>query len=343
MTDYLSHKIRNLSALLILMVIYIHMYYREGEFMPTLNVIEGIIGGGICRVAVPLFYIISGYLFFLSVPHGIKSIGQKLKKRCRTLLVPYILANIFTFIFYLLLNLIALKISAIDNVVNFKVLNSIRGGDVWNTFWIVFNPPIAFQLWFVRDLMIAMIFSPLIWVINRWIKDNAIFPLVLIVLFAICTNSQVTAFSFFYLGGWIAMSGKQIDVRCQNTGMAASVFVIYILMSVFYGMGYLPDNIARYIPIIGIPALWMAYDLIRIPENTTLTKLLTGYTFFVYLIHEPLLNIFKKIPLLVDRGEVMLTVCYLTIPMVFFVIASWFGKWLKGRIPYLYSVYTGGR
>ena len=343
MTAYLSYKLRNLSALLILMVIYIHMYYSEGESMYTLTTIEGIIGGGICRVAVPLFYIISGYLFFLSVPDGMKSIGQKLKKRCRTLLVPYILANIFTFVFYLILNILALEIKAVDNVMNFKVLNMIRGGNPWDTFWMVFNPPIAFQLWFVRDLMIAMLVSPLIWMIHRWIKDNAIFPLVLIVLFAICTISQITAFCFFYLGGWIAISGKQIDTRCQSSKMAASIFIIYILMSVFYGLGHLPDNIARCIPLIGIPALWMTYDMIRIPENSNLTKLLTGYTFFIYLIHEPLLNIFKKIPLLVNQGEIMLTVCYLTIPIVFYVTASWFGKWMKGIIPRLYSVYTGGR
>jgi surface polysaccharide O-acyltransferase-like enzyme len=36
---------------------------------------------GLC--AVPLFYIISGYLFFYKVPAGIHSIFEKIKKRIK--------------------------------------------------------------------------------------------------------------------------------------------------------------------------------------------------------------------------------------------------------------------
>lgn len=87
MTEYISTKIKVLSALLILMVLYIHMYYTEAA--ENLLVLQKIVGGGLCSVAVPLFYLISGYLFFIKVPKGLTSIFEKLKKRCRTLLIPY--------------------------------------------------------------------------------------------------------------------------------------------------------------------------------------------------------------------------------------------------------------
>ena len=87
MNQYLSDKLRNLSAVAILMVLYIHMFYTEGNSMPLLLAIERFIGSGICSVAVPLFYMISGFLFFLKVPAGLRSIGEKIRKRMRTLLV----------------------------------------------------------------------------------------------------------------------------------------------------------------------------------------------------------------------------------------------------------------
>lgn len=63
MTTYLSKKFKILSAISILMVLYIHMYYTEGKSLPILQIIEGTMGQ-YCLVAVPLFYLISGYFFF---------------------------------------------------------------------------------------------------------------------------------------------------------------------------------------------------------------------------------------------------------------------------------------
>ena len=39
------------------------------------------IGEGICRIAVPLFMVISGYLFYLTFDGSWKSYGSKLKRR----------------------------------------------------------------------------------------------------------------------------------------------------------------------------------------------------------------------------------------------------------------------
>lgn len=98
MNDYLSMKLKILSFISIVMVIFIHMYYVEGESYVVLRKIEQLIGQRICLIAVPLFYIISGYLFFLKTSKAIYSFQDKLKKRIKTLLVPYIIANILSLI-----------------------------------------------------------------------------------------------------------------------------------------------------------------------------------------------------------------------------------------------------
>ena len=71
MNQYLSDMLRNMSAVAILMVLYIHMFYTEGNAMPSLLAIERFIGSGICSVTVPLFYMISGFLFFSESPDRI--------------------------------------------------------------------------------------------------------------------------------------------------------------------------------------------------------------------------------------------------------------------------------
>lgn len=141
----LSWKLKVLSFISIVMVVYIHTYYTEGETFATLGLAERWIGGKTCRIAVPLFYAISGYLFFLKMPDGIRSIASKLKKRVRTLLVPYALANTFTLLFYVAVNLVARKVPAVDAVLNFKVLDTVSKG-VWPTLEMTYiTPPLRFN------------------------------------------------------------------------------------------------------------------------------------------------------------------------------------------------------
>lgn len=48
MNAYLSKKFKILSAISILMVLYIHMYYTEGKSLPILQIIEGTMGQYSC-------------------------------------------------------------------------------------------------------------------------------------------------------------------------------------------------------------------------------------------------------------------------------------------------------
>lgn len=348
MNRYLSNKLRNLSAVSILMVLYIHMFYAEGKTMPSLMDIQTFMGRGICSVAVPLFYVISGYLFFLKVPDGLSSIKGKIKKRVRTLLVPYIIANTLTFIFYILLNLIALKVSAIDNVVNFKLLSLIMNQSAWETIKLVFiDPPIAFQLWFVRDLLVVVAFSPCIWFILKTLNNakfgKIIFSAIAISLFILCDHSSyVASFIWFSGGAFIAISKTQVLQEVTSDSASIILLILYIALSCILTLTD-NENLYRYIPFIGIPAIWMTYDLIPNVNKTIAKSDFVQYTFFVYLIHEPLLNIFKKLPLLISRSESTLIISYFLTPIIFYCIACLLGRYLKRLIPNAYSIYTGGR
>lgn len=345
MSINLSDKIKVLSFISIIMVIYIHMYYTEGENMYILNRIETFLGGSICSIAVPLFYIISGYLFFLKA-HDIHSIFTKMKKRVKTLLIPYLLANIFTFIFYVILNILTLYNSTLDKVVNFKVLETFDNGFL-QVFLDIFWGPIAFQLWFVRDLMLIILISPLIYIcLKRLVKSkNGLVLLCIIEAFLFFIHAS--ALFWFVLGGIFSLTPlvylKDLS-RWKKTGILLSI--LFLSLCFTNTLQLLPKSLISIIPLIGVPTIWILYDNLvkgKILCTNEIIAELCNYTFFIYLIHEPTLNIFKKLPLLFNRSETTLIISYLIIPLLFTFFAIILGRIFKKHLPKMYNIYTGGR
>lgn len=125
------------------------------------------------RIAVPLFFIISGYLFFRS-GFMIRTYTDKLRRRVRTLLVPYILWN-----------LLYLIRTAFRDIPAFSGLSHDTAQANWSLsavlacFWDksrgVFPVPASsyiypqdFPLWYVRDLMLVVVLAPVFyWMLKR--------------------------------------------------------------------------------------------------------------------------------------------------------------------------------
>lgn len=345
MNDYVSRKLKILSFISILMVIFIHMYYAEGDSYIILNEIERIVGQRFCSIAVPLFFLMSGYLFFLKMPNGVYSIKDKLKKRVRTLLIPYIIANTLTFIFYLVLNFIALKIPYIAAVVNFRVFDVVSAG-VWPIVKLVFlDPPIAFQLWFIRDLMVVMVFSPAIWfllhyILSKWGRFVGVILLAILLYYS--GRGYIQALLWFTLGGYFAMNPSFSPNRKYPLWIGCFCLLIMLLLTLSpYNVSWL----TFLIPVFGIPAIWILFDYLALDRiyNYPYIRDMCSYTFFIYLVHEPLLNIFKKLPLLFSHSELTLLISYLIIPLVFVFIFCQVGSLFKKFFPRLYGIYTGGR
>lgn len=348
MNSYLSMKFKILSFMAIVMVIYIHMYYIEGQLYIVLGLIEDLIGKKICSIAVPMFYAISGYMFFLKMPDGFHSIKYKLKKRVFTLLIPYILANVFTFLFYVVLNFVALKISIIDDVINFKIFDIIENG-LWPTIRLVFwDPPIAFQLWFIRNLMLVMLFSPLIWFILTFICHFKSFLLeiaLFLLLFYFSGNNYIQALLWFMVGGYFAIHSSFLSMKKYSKIVGASTFVVTLILMTLPVKDITEVWVIRMIPIFAIPSIWILFDYFPFEKimYKDCVKEICSYTFFIYLSHEPLLNVFKKLPLLISRSENTLIVSYITIPLVFILFACFLGSFLKRNFNKFYAFYTGGR
>ena len=105
---FFRNKIQVYSFFSSLLVIFIHAFnlntYGIDKSNPIVYWIEMIISQDIGLLAVPMFFVISGFLFFRTVSdYG--SITVKQKKRIKTLLIPYLLwTTIYMLFFFVLTN-----------------------------------------------------------------------------------------------------------------------------------------------------------------------------------------------------------------------------------------------
>lgn len=108
-------------------------------------------------------------------------------------------------------------------------------------------------------------------------------------------------------------------------------------------------NLLR-IPIImlGIIGIWGLYDAF-VEKKFCLSHhkwlgIACQFTFFIYLFHEPTLNIVRKLIVVVlGKNEFGYMASYLISPWIFTVCAVFAGLLFRKYLPRVYDVCTGGR
>lgn len=123
----------------------------------------------ICRVCVPLFFLISAFLFFNGLNRFTPELYRaKLQKRVRSLLVPYL----FWCAVGVLVLIFKAKVAHMPSFGVFRPDGSVDWGTFFMGFWILPEAgyPYAFAFWFIRNLMVFCILSPLAWVLSKkWV------------------------------------------------------------------------------------------------------------------------------------------------------------------------------
>lgn len=348
MTQYLSDKLRILSLISIIFVLYIHSGFHADEIKGMLmnDRVQEFISGMMGRCAVPLFYVISGYLFFLRVPEGMKSIYGKMRKRVGTLVVPYIIGCLF-FVGFGVLMAVLPGVSKYMNSSVMPLFSKPLGEILRSIFYDAGNgSPCAFQLWFLRDLILIVATSPLWYLLLkhlRWILVVTCFGL---------TYLHIQFIPFFALF-WFLFGGQLVQVKNKYGGASLTVFTIVVFLFLSVVQLFMPDMIdweLVKIPIIilGLISIWGIYNMVlgkdfKLSEHRWLATA-CQFTFFIYLFHEPTLNIVRKLIVVVlGKNELGYLTSYLISPWIFTVCAVFTGLLFRKYLPRVYDVCTGGR
>ena len=289
------------------------------------------------RIAVPSFFLISGYLFFFHVSEWNKSVyKQKLRKRVYTLLIPYILWNMIQLVmpiicnyslgwhnpqYYLDVNKYISSVDWIHWIWDFSFNNQYG---VVNGLGIVHDLtyPINGPLWYVRDLLVLCLLTPVIyWFI---IKVGRIYVASLCLLYVLDIWPNIhglglTSMFFFNIGSFFALNKinivllfKRIEVPCFLIALILLCFLIpnsnsykigVINMSVFYIMAGVVSvfNIAHRILLFG-----------RVGVN----KWLTNSVFFIFAFHTNCLLDHIRVIYPDGSGTIITLIKYLSMPFV---------------------------
>lgn len=177
MTQYQSDKLKVISFASILLVLYIHSgfhdYPNEIQGMVFNHYLQESISGGLGQCAVPMFFAISGFLFFRGI-NSLHDVYAKMKKRVRTILIPFIIAAWFLPLFYIAIE----SIPAASRYINAGGITDVfKNESVWYIFQALYihvpgEPnPWGFHLWFMQDLIGIILLSPLLFYARKALGD----------------------------------------------------------------------------------------------------------------------------------------------------------------------------
>ncbi|MDR2408799.1 MAG: acyltransferase [Bacteroidales bacterium] len=350
MNSYLSDKIKILSLVSILVVLYMHSGFHAYEIdgMRLNEYVQRMISDMIGRCAVPLFYIISGYLFFYKIPNGFHSIFGKQKNRMRTLLIPYIIASVF----FVVLSVLVAIVPGTAQFINSSILPLFEND--WKTvFYNIFynagtGMPIAAQLWFLRDLIILVILSPIWYLLYKYLRWYWIVGVFVLNYFSINYFPVYALFWFGFGGALVSANVSGWNIKPYKTILLVILFMALCLLQLFYSKLIIWDYIKIPVILLGVSAIWFLYNIVvsptfRLQNHSWLAKSCI-FTFFIYLFHEPTINIVRKlIVFFLGKNETGYLVSYLVSPWIFMIVAVIIGSILKKYVSKLYNIATGGR
>lgn len=351
-----SVRLRILNFPLIIGVVYIHAFSISIDYAGVRLGVDNVnyftdfvrlfISQGLARIAVPLFFLISGYFFFLGFTWSWQGYVQKLTVRIKTLLSPYLFWTTLIFaISFLGHSSPAITYyfpefkQLLANFSLYALLNSMFG-----LTWV----PEAYHFWFIRDLIYLMVLSPLIVVILRyaaWPFFIAIFWLWITANWSIYTP-DVVGVLFFSFGGYMGLKGKSLFVLDRYGVWFVAAYVLILAVDVIWYTAPFNLCLHRCGIVVGLAATLFISKRILAHKRLKDTLLwLSGASFFVYAAHEPFLGIIRTIAFQFSPVQLPYTMLliYLLVPLVVIAALVWLHSVLGICFPKTLKMVTGGR
>jgi len=158
------------------------------------------------------------------------------------------------------------------------------------------------------------------------------------------------ALLFFTIGCALALDltgaiNKKFSKYLSYCCLALWLFIVFLTTYfVTFGRTFFGLNVLHNIGIlIGILAVWSLYDHVN-QEKISKYSIFLGYSFFIFVFHEPLLTILKK-GMFFWLGKTSLSslFIYLIAPLIAIVLSMLFRYALRKYTPRFYDFTTGGR
>lgn len=343
-----SKRITSLRFLLIVFVVFIHnidkneaindyhLIVNEPVVITWLKMfITDILGSA----AVPLFFLFSSYLQFRK-NYDYKTL---LIKKIRSLLIPYILWILIAALLYFIVQSVPQLAIFFQNEKN--IVRNWNGLDWINIFWRHIDIyPLAGQLWFLRNLIILVIVSHVLSFLAK--KTPVLMFIAMTFFYYKGLPMEFGSSIFFYMLGWY-FANYQISFFelsdlikwFECIILLAAVIIIHICLptaTILWKSGV----IVACVFFLKISSLIVANE-----KLFNITTYLAEYSFFLYAIHEPFLEMsLVKISIKIIPLTGFLTLVQFFLPCLLTIcIGTGIGIILKKYLRPLFNILNGSR
>lgn len=361
--ELLSKTISYLRFPLIVGVVFIHNKMAEiniqGDIVsyddwPWLTYTMDFFSSVLPTIAVPLFFFISGFLFFYKVDFDKNVYIKKLKSRYHTLVIPYLIWNFVGFLI-LLIQMHPRFYSLFPLLKDYRI-------DIFeflSYFWIKDLPmdlpgerafPINFPFWFIRDLIILVITSPLIyWLIKR-LKIVVVILLCAVWFFGLGKYVGLLGIShqsifFFPLGAYFSISRLNFVELAQKAKWSPYIYAILAIgdtLTKGYSLNYLFHKGGILVGLV--TSIYIVSILVK-EERVRTNNFLSNASFLVFALHGLFISKFMKAIVMIihPQSPYLVLSIYFFVPIITILICLLLYKILYNISPSVAKTVTGGR
>ncbi len=268
---------------LICIVVLIHTLQGDGhvEFSGLYHDALYFFQEAIGRSAVPVFFVISGYLFFYKVENLTKDVYRsKLKRRVTSLLVPYLIWNTLALLECLVKHLPVFS-GLFPNIGKIPVDLAF----CIESFWCLPDGscPIYYPFWYVRDLMVCVLLAPVTFYLVKKIKVLWLLLLFTGMLLNVKLVPGLSLSSLFYFSIGCYWSVLKTD-KTPNLYALVAISLCWIPLAVLDTMTrdfywHLLANVSGVVGLYFLALLAVRMFQCRISRNLVLS------VFFIFAIH----------------------------------------------------------
>ena len=305
--------------------------------------------------SVPLLSAISGYLFFRDADYTVSFYTKRYRSRTRSVLLPMISWNAIALV---LSGIVLLLYPGSKSIISYNVFD-LRWKDLVNALLGLTRHPADFQFWFLHDLFLTVLLSPLLGIFLRrapWIGLAGLFVIWITSMNVWPPFFRSDVFFFFYIGAMIRVQKWSVeDLISPRAGLLLmATFAAFVALRTVAPLlipkeatwgATLLDTWNHGLRLLGIAALWGVAPLLPATSPGRLLARIGVLAFFLHAIHWPMNQLIKSgiDRLLPGNSDFALLVNFFGTTFLTILLAIGIAWVLNAVVPSVFDHLSGGR